>query len=67
MRYYKARLVLNEKREPFISVQARMPKSVVLAMRAFCREHDIRQQDFMTEAVKEVLDRLEKELAAPPS
>ena len=59
---YRAKLILNVEREPEVILSVRIAENLRDEMRAFCKEHDISQHKFVTEAVKEVLSRIKHEL-----
>jgi hypothetical protein len=62
--YYKAELIFNVEREPEVTMSVRITESLRDELRAFCKEHNIPQQKFIVEAVKEVFSRVKSELAA---
>jgi len=65
--YYKARLMFNVQPEHEVTLTARLPKELHAELRAFCKQQGIQLQYFLREAVKEVLDRVKKELEAASS
>jgi len=61
--FYRAKLIFNVQPEPEVTLSVRITEALRDEMRAFCRTHNIQQQYFITEAVKEVLYRIKREMA----
>jgi len=61
--FYKARLIFNVKLEPEVTISVRVAESLRDEMREFCKQQGIQQTYFISEAIKEVLFRVKKELA----
>lgn len=62
--FYKAKLIFHIDPEPEVTLSVKMTEGVRDEMRAFCRKYNIQQQKFVTEAIKEVLYRLKREMEA---
>jgi predicted DNA binding CopG/RHH family protein len=62
--YYQANLIFNVPPEREVTMSVRINEKLRDEVRTFCKQHGIPQQTFITEAVKEVWDRIKKEMEA---
>lgn len=62
--FYKAKLIFNVEPTPEVMMSVRIEEALRDELRTFCREHNIQQQTFVVEAIKEVLYRVKRELEA---
>jgi hypothetical protein len=62
--FYKAKLIFNVEPIPEVMMSVRIEEGLRDELRDFCRQHNIQQQHFIAEAIKEVLYRVKRELEA---
>jgi len=62
--FYKAKLIFNVEPTPEVMMSVRIEEALRDELREFCKMHNIPQQHFIAEAIKEVLSRVKRELEA---